>query len=266
MADTSGFLSQEDRRFLRGEKEYTGKYASQNRYQRRKAIAERARKAFGDFALLHETLDRAERNRIFDVGPTEDPPVMRAIDKESDAPSREELQEYLDRTEERAELREHVKDTLAFLYHSIEGEPGEVLPADQVFPVGFSGVLEGAVYDAERDRRESGVPVAGVDVTFEVDVYDPKIDYQYAAEKFARGEQNELSDRELRALLTALTSKSDIPADDFAQFGDLHDFADRIEERRDELEPDSVDVSAGGDGEGSQESENHSGDECDGDE
>jgi hypothetical protein len=246
MTEANGFLTEEDRRFLRGEKEYTGEYASQNRYQRRKAIAERARKAFGDFALLHETLDRAERNRIFDVGPTEDPPVMRAIDKERGAPSREGIQEYVEQTEERAELREHVKDTLAFLYHSIEGEPGEVHPADQVFPVGFTGVLEGAVYDAERGRRESGVPVAGIDVTFEVDVYDPKIDYQYAAEKFARGEQNELSDRELRALLTALTSKSDFPADDFAQFGDLHDFADRVEERRDELEPDSVDVSAGG--------------------
>lgn len=234
-----------DRAFLRAEKEYESK---QSRYQRREAIAARARAAFEDFSLLREELDRHERNRIFDVGPAEDPPMIKAITKEGDVPSDEELQEYADEKEKRAVLREHVKDTLAFLYHSIEGEPGEVLPADQIFPVGFAGVLEGGVYDAERGRREPGVSIAGIDVTFEVDVYDPQIDYQYAAEKFARGEQNELSDRELRALLTALTSKSDFPADDFAQFGDLHDFADRIEERRDELKPDSVDVSTGGEG------------------
>jgi hypothetical protein len=241
MSEENGFLTPTDRAFLRGEKEYEAK---QSRYQRREAIAARARAAFEDFALLREELDQHERNRIFDVGSKEDPPRVRAVDRARDTPSREELQKYADQVEERAELREHVKDTLAFLYHSIEGEPGEVLPAGQVFPVGFGGVLEGAVYDAERDRRDSGAPIAGIDVTFEVDVYDPKIDYQYAAEKFARGEQNELSNRELRALLTALTSTADFPADDFAQFGDLHDFADRVEERREELGL-GVDVGAG---------------------
>ena len=244
MSNTSGFLSKEDRRFLRGEKEYTGEYASQNRYERRKAIAERARKAFGDFALLHETLDRAERNRIFDVGPNEAGPAKQALragleqyaGEEADySPSEGDIQRYIDQKEARAELRENVAHTLAFLYDSLEGEPGAGAPSDRGFPYDFETVLQGAVVGAERKRRELSLPTHAVEVRFTVDVHAPDVDYQYAAEKFARYEQNELTESELRGLLSGLMS--DLPTvDDFAQFGDLHDFAEKVDQRREELE------------------------------
>lgn len=239
MSDTSGFLTQTDRRFLRGEKKYTGEHAKQNRYQRRKAIAERTRKAFADFALLHAELDRHERNRIFDVGPHELGPapqaVLSAVGEEGGySPTAEEIQDYIDQKEERAILREHVTDTIAFLYHTLEGEPGEAIPDDRGFPYDFETVLKAAIHDAERDRRGADVPFSHIHVTFDVDVVVPDIDYQYAIEKFARGESHELSDRELRGLLTALTSDL-VPLDAFAQFDDLHEFADRVEERREQL-------------------------------
>ena len=207
----NGFLTDVDKQYLRGEKEYKSK---QGRYDRRRAIAERTRQAFQDFALLCNELDENERNRIFDVGPTEDAPTEKALqagfakafgddDGVGEIPGEEELREYMDEYEARANLREGVMGTLGFLYLALEG------PADR--------------------------PPAAVDVTFDVDVYTPELDYEYAVEKFARGQQNELSDREIRSLLTGLTSDIGVLSE-WSGLDDLHSFADRVDERRTELE------------------------------
>ena len=177
MSNTSGFLSQEDRRFLRGEKEYTGEYASQNRYQRRKAIAERARKAFGDFALLHETLDRAERNRIFDVEPPAGHPMPTAG------------------------LFGDLIDTIAFLYLGLEGELNSSVTSNRAFSVPFDRVVRAGVRKAERQRygRPVVVSVAGleVDVTTNIDAHTTDA----AIDKIARQSYNDLTQGEMISVL-----------------------------------------------------------------
>jgi hypothetical protein len=65
MTDHKGFLTDTDKEFLRGEKEYTGENANQIRYQRRSAIRERTRAALADFAFLCDELDANEREKIF---------------------------------------------------------------------------------------------------------------------------------------------------------------------------------------------------------
>jgi hypothetical protein len=59
-SEENGFLTDVDKQFLRGEKEYE---SNQGRYDRRRAIAKRTRQAFHDFALLYEVLDEHERDR-----------------------------------------------------------------------------------------------------------------------------------------------------------------------------------------------------------
>jgi len=239
----NGFLTNTDKAFLRGEKEYETK---QGRYDRRRAIAERTRQAFRDFALLCDELNEDERNRIFDVGPTESAPTEKALqagfakafgdnDGVEELPGEEELREYREEYEARANLREGVVGTLGFLYLALEGPADRPIPQQRGFRYRFSQVLDGAVRWAENERRQGDIPPAVVDVTFDVDVYNPELDYEYAVEKFARGQQNELSDREIRSLLTGLTSDLGVLSE-WRGLDDLHSFADRVEERRAEIE------------------------------
>jgi hypothetical protein len=64
MSDANGFLTSTDRAFLRGEKEYTGNHAKQQRYERRKAVRERTRAALWDFSILFHTLDDDELEKV----------------------------------------------------------------------------------------------------------------------------------------------------------------------------------------------------------
>lgn len=62
----NAMLTTEDRRWLTGEKEYTGDHAKQQRYQRRRDIRERVRNSVLDFTILFDDLEEQERERIFD--------------------------------------------------------------------------------------------------------------------------------------------------------------------------------------------------------
>jgi len=57
-----GFLTEADREFIRGEREYSSKHS---RYDRRRAIRERTRRAFADMSLLYNLLDEDELAKIF---------------------------------------------------------------------------------------------------------------------------------------------------------------------------------------------------------
>lgn len=64
MSGGKGFLTETDRKYLRGEKEYTGENAKQMRYQRRQSIRDRTANAFRDFALLYHDLPPEERRKV----------------------------------------------------------------------------------------------------------------------------------------------------------------------------------------------------------
>ncbi|WP_331234453.1 hypothetical protein [Natronorarus salvus] len=62
----NAMLTTEDRRWLTGEKSYSGEHAKQQRYQRRRDIRDRVRTSIRDFSILVEHLEEAERRRIFE--------------------------------------------------------------------------------------------------------------------------------------------------------------------------------------------------------
>lgn len=185
----NGFLTERDRKFLRGEKEYTGENAKQMRYQARRAIRERTRAAFRDFSLLYATLDENERKKIFNVA---DDPL--------------DVDGGLSR-----ETRDGITDTLGFLYLSLTGEVGEEFSRlTQPGVPEFESALEQAISQAEHDRRpDHNGPGPFVSTELTVDV-DTEVDVAAAAEKLARGDTWRLSEAELRALVqTAYDNTND---------------------------------------------------------
>lgn len=207
----NGFLTERDRKFLRGEKEYTGENAKQMRYQARRAIRERTRAAFRDFSLLYNILDETERKKIFNVA---DEPL--------------DTDGGLSR-----ETRDGITDTLAFLYISLAGEVGEEFSRlTQPGVPEFESALEQAISQAEHDRRPDHERVAGPFVSTELTVdVDTKVDVEAAAEKLARGDVRRLSEAELRALVQTANENVDTLA-----------FEPLIDEKRKELglEPEEI--------------------------
>lgn len=67
----NAMLTTEDRRWLLGEKTYSGKHAKQQRYQRRRGIRERVYNSILDFSVLYENLSDSESEKVFD--PDNDP-------------------------------------------------------------------------------------------------------------------------------------------------------------------------------------------------
>jgi len=65
----TAMLTKTQRAFLKGEKEYTGDHAKQQRYQRRKAIKERVENTLQDFALLFETWNERGSGELFGEDP-----------------------------------------------------------------------------------------------------------------------------------------------------------------------------------------------------
>lgn len=186
----NGFLTDRDRKFLRGEKEYTGENAKQMRYQARRAIRERTRAAFRDFSLLYATLNENERKKIFNI--VDDP-----LDVDGGLSH---------------ETMDGITDTLAFLYLSLTGEVGEEFSRlTQPGVPDFESALEQAISQAEHDRRpDHDWPGPFVSTELTVDV-DPEVDVAAAAEKLARGDVRRLSEAELRALVeTAYTGVESI--------------------------------------------------------
>lgn len=200
MSDETGFLTSTDRAFLRGEKEYEAK---QSRYQRREAIAGRARAAFEDFALMLDVMDGNERNRIFDVEPPGGSPI----------PTQGLFRDLI--------------DTVAFLYLGLEGELHSPVTAKRGFSVPFERVIRAGIRAGERRRydRRVLVDVGGleVDVTTNVDAHmvDAGID------KIARQSYTDLTYSEMFAVL----ERYDVIHGDES----YSRLADRVEERREEL-------------------------------
>jgi len=97
MPDEKGFLTETDKEFLRGEREYSGENSKQMRYQRRRAVRERTREALRDFGLLNRTLDETERDKIFAAEP---------------------------RSRELKDLQGDVREVIQFLYTGLGGEAG----------------------------------------------------------------------------------------------------------------------------------------------
>ncbi|WP_090506436.1 hypothetical protein [Natronorubrum sediminis] len=62
----NAMLTTEDRRWLTGEKAYTGEHAKQQRYQRRRDIRKRVYNTILDFSILFEHLEEAERQKLFE--------------------------------------------------------------------------------------------------------------------------------------------------------------------------------------------------------
>ena len=207
MSDERGFLTATDRAFLRGEKEYEAK---QSRYQRREAIAGRARAAFEDFALLYEVFDEHERNRVFDVEPEHGPEPLPGEGLYGD-----------------------LVDSIAFLYLALEGDLHSPITANRWFSVPFDRVVQQGIKKGESDRygRRVVVEVDGPDVEVKTNLDAGTVDA--AIDKLARQSYNELTESEMYAVLF--------------RFGEIHGdesysrLADRVEERREELGIDAAD-------------------------
>lgn len=67
----NAMLTKTQRAFLKGEKEYTGDSARQQRYERRQAIKERVRHTMLDFQLLFEMWDERGTGEIFGESPSD---------------------------------------------------------------------------------------------------------------------------------------------------------------------------------------------------
>lgn len=176
MSDEKGFLTETDRAFLTGEKEYTGDNAKQLRYQRRQAIAERARQAFHDFSLLFDVLDEHERDRIFDVP-----------------------------AERHEEFHDALVDTFAFLYLTLETdvELKDSQYPDRTMRAPFETLLEEGISRAEAEHRHGGGFLWTVHVDFDVTVQRGFNDLaeDRAIEKIAKRDYSELTKEEMHYLL-----------------------------------------------------------------
>lgn len=211
MSKGNGFLTGADRDFLNGEKEYTGKHAKQNRYKRREGIAKRTRAAFADFALLYDQLDESERNRIFDVGGREGMGVP---------------------TPERG-LYADLVNTVAFLYLALEGEHDSSTTTDRWFSVPFERVLKQGVKSAEQRRYGRRVLVVVGDLEVDVRTTLGPQTIQAAIDKLARQEYASLTESEMFAILFEFGEK---------HYDSYSRLADRVDERRAELEVDVEDI------------------------
>lgn len=181
MSDERGFLTETDRAFLTGEKEYTGENAKQLRYQRRQAIAERARQAFHDFSLLFDVLNEHERGRIFDIDPTDDG-----------------VNEY-------NEFSDALAATIAFLYRSLERDvDSERDPLRQLLRIPFDRVLIEGLKRGEADRYDRKdlpehrieVDYGGVEVT---EIGDPA--GSRGVRKIANDRIHELTEDEMLTII-----------------------------------------------------------------
>ena len=209
MSDEQGFLTKVDRDFLEGRKEYSAK---QQRYERREAIAGRARQALQDFALLYDVLDEHERDRIFGVADVEDP----------------------DHLDDVRELRDGIVGTLAFLYLSLESEIVDERRFYRQFPHSFRQLLDVAISKAETERRlDSGYPVVAVELSVTVTPTE-SINLGAAVDKIAIGRPYELSAEEARAIIQHYDPHRGDPRS-------AKELGERVKERRRELGWDSED-------------------------
>jgi len=220
MSEENGFLTDTDRQFLMGEKEYSGDNAKHLRYQRRRAIAERTRQAFYDFELLFDVLDEHERDRIFD------PP-----------------------RDERVDLHHAVRDTIAFLYWAIEREPG-AQGDHRSFIYRFDHLFQAGLRRGEKRRHDR--PAVVVYEPYNIDHRQyPSISLQQVADDLVENSGTGVADETLRHAIKQLTqyttgerkvSDATIggePLDELASVTDLHDLADYVAAKAEEADEDT---------------------------
>lgn len=193
----NGFLTERDREFLTADGDYyTGENAKNQRYETREVIAERARQAFRDFALLYDLFDERERNRVFDP-------------------------------EDTTEFHNSLAETIAFLYHSLEGDAGSEpwLMDNRSYTRPFEQVLKYGVGMAVHERYPDDVKAIST-VNFDVDVTplaEQQTDWEKLIAALAHNELNRVDEQEIRTLLALSTNPTDR----------LRELADLIEEERD---------------------------------
>ena len=219
MGENNGFLTSTDKEFLQTDEEYyTGEHAKQSRYERRRAIAERARQAFHDFRLLYETLDEDERDRIFDIPPVHDDP------------------------EAHNQLSNALSTTMAFLYRSLEGDLQSGSVQKRGFRAPFGEILTQGVKMAESDRYQEGTDreVYKLHVKFEYE--QPEIQaigypggLERSLRKLARGAYQEMTEKEMSSIFAHYRPGSaveDLVETEQEGFDRLND---RLEEIRQEM-------------------------------
>jgi len=172
-------LTDTQRDFLRGEKRYEGENAKQQRYQMRERISRRVRDTLLDFALLYETVDEHERDRIFNVG--------------GGVTDREATRDF----------HSTLVDTLAFIYLSLEGEIESDTHRHRAFGIPFDTVLEQAVKRGEAARYNRDVHNSRITVEFDVElkVGHDLLSAERAIEKIAELKFSELTEKEMFDLL-----------------------------------------------------------------
>jgi len=198
MTSTSGFLTEKDRQFLRGEIEYESK---QGRYSRRQSIRERTRSAFADFSLLHEHLPDDEYEKIFSVN--DDGEHRSVVDG---YPSPEEC---IEGEMGRYEYYRVLSDTLAFVFLASRVIEEQVLVSDQFADIKrFDTLLERGVQLAIDSRTDNSQIRHTVEFSIkELDL--SLVDEERVGEKLSEGDISELTDRELRYFLQSLSERED---------------------------------------------------------
>lgn len=198
MTSTPGFLTEKDRKFLRGEIEYESK---QGRYARRQSIRERTRSAFADFSLLHEHLPDDEYEKIFSVN--DDGEHRSVVDG---YPSPEEC---IEGEMGRYEYYRVLSDTLAFVFLASRVIEKQVLVSDQFADIKrFDTLLERGVQLAIDSRTDNSQILHTVE--FSIEELDLSlVDEERVGEKLSEGGISELTDRELRYFLQSLSERED---------------------------------------------------------
>lgn len=178
MAEYKGFLTETDREFLRGEKEYSGENAKQMRYQRRRSIRERSRGALFDMQLLFNELSDREIEKIFHPPDDQSP----------------------------GDFYRAISDTLGLVYLGskvMDDNP-------EIMSPWFNQLLELGIRLAEQRRLGVDTPTLGksagrVSVDISIEHHHPTaVDFEAVAGKIAAGTEFEITEAELRAFVDKL--------------------------------------------------------------
>lgn len=166
-----GILTPDDRKFLKGKKEYSSVQSERDvRYRIRKRI----KNGILDFSLLFAHLDKNDRKQVFSNYNA--PEKFR--DDEAGFTS-EDVEELLSSTM----FANSVSNTIAFLYLGVTDVGEDIIP-----------VIKSAIHDAEENK---GYLVDELTVKIEIGKTEP--DTEKLADKFRKGEP--LSKEELGILL-----------------------------------------------------------------
>lgn len=164
----NGMLTTEDRRWLTGEKSYTGPHAKQQRYQRRRDIRERVYNSILDFSILLAGWEQNEREKVFET-------VRRT-----------RTPDYTD------EFTVGLRDSLAFILHNTDlrlvgGDPS----SNTIAPIG-----EQLLYDAIDNIAAS----AGREIS-ELSLHIDSTELQQRSSLDALRRDDELTREELETLM-----------------------------------------------------------------